>query len=765
MAKKATARKPNIKPEHDYHRFPPLAQYIDRIGAEQLHFNRFMVKEFKGGYYTEVCLIKIQDGNISCSIEAYDPTDAERTAIKAALADAKFPTAIGAKTTAGLKRLLPPEAEIYCLTSRSLSKDEGNIVMVQQRIMNNDGSKNYVPWTFFSDGEWRRLEPGGDLPFWKPEAKVSNMIMVHEGAKAAMAMHLLTTDPSRKKELKEHPWGEFLVQYEHWGIIGGALAPHRADYEELKREKPVQVVYICDNDWNGKNVLQEFSRHYGGKMKGIMFDKNWKHSWDCADPIPEKFFHGKVYIGPRLEDLLQPATWATEIIPNPVGKGRDLTICRRQFREEWFHAVQPEVYIHHDWPNQIWTLSEFNNKIAPFSHVDDTGRLLKRDAVSKGLSIQYNPSQPSGVYEDANIGRFINTYCPSPIRAKPGDVTKFKAFMEHLIPSEKDRFEMLKWCATLIARPDIKMHYGVLLISEMQGVGKTTLGEKILAPLVGSMNVSSPNEQDIVESVYNYWIAHKRLAIVNEIYAGSSAKAYNKLKTVITDQTIQVMKKYQAPYLIENWVHIFACSNSKRALQISLDDRRWFVPKIIEKKKPQAYWSELNHWLQREGGLAFIANWAKEFVKEHGFVGPGQDAPDSTAKDEAIEAGMSEGMRLVAEFLDRLKEDKQEEPIILVDDDLVSLVRHTLHSDRMDANKLEKPMTLRKVAVKKGWFVSEDRITLAGRTNPPEWRAIKLGSRMICSHQEDVVAGPLALAQAGRKPTKVIETWERLRRI
>ena len=31
---------------------------------------------------------------------------------------------------------------------------------------------------------------------------------------------------------------------------------------------------------------------------------------------------------------------------------------------------------------------------------------------------------------------------------------------------------------------------------------------------------------------------------------------------------------------------MFACSNSKRALKISLDDRRWFVPHITGDKQP-----------------------------------------------------------------------------------------------------------------------------------------------------------------------------------
>jgi hypothetical protein len=83
---------------------------------------------------------------------------------------------------------------------------------------------------------------------------------------------------------------------------------------------------------------------------------------------------------------------------------------------------------------------------------------------------------------------------------------------------------VLKWCATLIARPSIRMGYGLLLISEQQGIGKTTLGAHILAPLVGLHNTSFPGENDIT-SAFNEWVAHKRLAVISEIYSGSSWRA------------------------------------------------------------------------------------------------------------------------------------------------------------------------------------------------------------------------------------------------
>lgn len=73
-------------------------------------------------------------------------------------------------------------------------KDTPAIKMVQQRIDFKDGKKVYITWTFWSDGNWRRLEPE-ELSFFKPARKTSNVIVVCEGAKAArMAQRIASNE-------------------------------------------------------------------------------------------------------------------------------------------------------------------------------------------------------------------------------------------------------------------------------------------------------------------------------------------------------------------------------------------------------------------------------------------------------------------------------------------------------------------------------------------------------------------------------------------
>jgi hypothetical protein len=715
-------------PGPDLRQFPHLHAYITRIGAEQLNFRRFMIKQqARNGYYRERCLITINpDLSITVTEKEFAPTKQEADDIKEELTNASFPQPIPAATLDTLHAKLGEDAWLYAFYSRV----HGGIVMAQQRVVTPDG-KRYLPWTFFNDGEWRCMEPGGSLPFWKPfERRNKTQIMVHEGAKAAHFVDDLLNNPERCAERDAHPWIDYLAMFEHWGLIGGALAPHRADYEELWREQAHKVVYVCDNDSAGKAVLQEFSRHYKRRLEGIMFDRQFKSAWDCADELPISMFNNHHYIGKPMQDYLRPATWATEWVPE-IKKFR----LTRAFKEEWYHSIKPDAYVHCAWSNDIYTMKEFNSRVRSFSDVKETSELLKEDETSKQAFLAYSPAQAPGPFVNEK-SPWINTHVAPDIKPQPGDPAPWLDFMTFLIPTERDRHETLRWCATLIARPNVRMRYSILLISETQGVGKNTLGD-ILTHLIGIRNVSFPSEDEIVNTNYNYWASHKRLAVVPEIYAGQSSKAYNKLKTIVTDKTITVREKYLAHYEIENWLHMLALSNSLRALKLSYNDRRWLVPGVNEdNRRPPGYWTNLHHWLELENGYNIIKHWANEFVEQHGAVATEAFAPWTTVKEAVIEESYSQGEALVCKLLEtvtlilerakqnddsdetkaakkivkRLADDHQYQDgiVIIKDIDLVGLIKSRLYNGS-SSPMLERPATVRRVAKACGWFVGTQR--------------------------------------------------------
>jgi hypothetical protein len=73
-------------------------------------------------------------------------------------------------------------------------------------------------------------------------------------------------------------------------------------------------------------------------------------------------------------------------------------------------------------------------------------------------------------------------------------------------------------------------------------------------------------------------------------------------------------------------------------LQLSEDDRRWFVPKVTEEKWSEAKWEKFFHWLDN-GGLSIIKWWLMDWAKKNGTFKTGQEAPFSATKRAMIEEG------------------------------------------------------------------------------------------------------------------------------
>jgi len=647
------------------------------VGAEIISLRRAVVREEGArGYKRIVGAIRItKTGAIECS-GCVTLTDDEKKAMAAEAAAVKFPKSVPAP-----KGSLPPALEGVDPKDYYVFRNaEGEVLFIEHRIppKTEGGKKQCLPWTFFEDGQWRGNEPDGLLPLFgldhlaQATAKIKT-VYLHEGPKAARKWQEMTAGPN--DELTAHPWGDILKLGAHVGWAGGALRPHDTDWEPLKNLPPdVLIVMICDNDQPGKAAARFISRTLKRRMTVVMFDKMFPEGFDLADgfdpddpwPQHEDWWSKKdgkkdEYKGPTLMDHERPATWATDTVS--TGKqGRPSHMLLSEFADEWVYAAEQGLFIHLNKPHFRFSESVFDAVVNPFSDLANTSKLLKAKVQSQVISLTYKPGKIPGVITDGGIRQY-NIFLPSDIKPKHGDQGLWLEYMKHLIPHEGDRHHLMRWCATLIARPGIKMRYGVLLVSEMQGVGKTTLGQEILAPLVGKHNVSNPSENTIASGNFNGWVAKNRLAIVNEIYSGKSSKAYNNLKTIISDTTVSVNEKHEKEYDLENFIHIFACSNSMRAIRLDSTDRRFFIPAVAERTLSHDWWKKFHAWLE-DGGIAIIRQWADDYVHKHGEIQEGEHPPMSGAKKDMIAESRTEGLKAVVALAEAAMEMKEQ--VILV---------------------------------------------------------------------------------------------------
>lgn len=635
---------------------PAIREYLNRVGARTRSMFSAVVAEQAGGYRRDLVTIRLNkvDGVITVTGEAegYEPTDREAADIVAAVVGGglKWPEPIR------LHRLinLPPAIEnaesedIFEFRDR-----DDQIIMVQVRIANDDGGKEYRPYTYFDDEVWRCMEPEGLLPLWGlPQLKGNTTVFIHEGAKAARAMQRLIQG-GREQEalLAEHPWGQQLDGAAHLGWIGGALSPHRTDWSVLKAAGVTRVYIVNDNDDVGREAVPKISR----ALKGydivvtnicVIGDK-FPVGWDLADAMPTDA-HGE-YTGEPMMSYAVPATWLTRTVQTG-NKGRPAYELRPVATELIVPIRDQECfgYAHNGMVRQA---SQLNKAQAPFSDVDDSARLFWRNYTHGSVDgLTYCPAEKARIIQEGDRRNF-NTYTPSPVQGEKGDLAEWKEYLAYMFPVAKDRLELERWCATLIGRPDVRMTYSLLLISTRQGKGKSTLLDAVLRPLVGMSNSALVKSNDL-KSGFNGWAAAKRLAICHEIYEGRNKALAESLKSVVTDARISINEKYEKPYELPNWIVIAACSNSRRAVNIDNKDRRWFIPSIDESE----VWSgdrftQFRDWL-RCHGLRAIKYWAEKYESEYGgqYVRTGQHAPMSDAKLVSIEENLSDGARFVLDM-------------------------------------------------------------------------------------------------------------------
>lgn len=696
---------------------PSVRSYLHRIGAEVRSMRTAVIKEVRGNYWKDLAAIRFnRDGSIDAPAE-YLPTEDEAYNIRKTIEQIQFPKLLPLANPLLSKNLPPAIKEAKPENIYFFYCEDNKASMMQVRIDTVSG-KRYFPWTYWDDDVWRQMEPEGLLPLWGLDQLVEGkhtIAFIHEGAKAARAVREMVEQktPEAIERFVSHPWGADLVNAAHLGWIGGALNPGRTDWSILAKSGIQRVYIISDNDKPGLQAVPIISQRLNLPAFHIMFTNEWPPSFDLADPFPKKMFQTiesiQRYIGPPFRSVLHPATWSTDIIPAKEKGKRPAAVLRESFKHSWSYIESADVFVCNDMPEIMLTENVLNKALAPFSHVNNVSQLIVKAFRGRTTKLCYRPDIPGRVVTDRGTSA-INLHVPSDIRSSEGDPTPFLEFMTYLFPVEEELNTVLKWCATLISKPMLRMHFGLLLVTENQGIGKTTLASAILAPLVGVHNVGWPTESDVATSEFNSWLANKRLVVVNEIYSGHSWKAYNKLKSIITDSEVNVNQKHQRTYTLENWAHVIACSNSLRALRVEEDDRRWFYPLVTEAAWPRHKFATLRNWLAC-GGLSIIKNWSDSFVKGNGICGyiePGERPPMTVRKKELIAGSRSEGAAAAAVFGEALVES--DKAIAVTMREVIMHIRQ-----EVQGRIYESDYEIRKAMVETGAHMWPDRIKVDGQ--------------------------------------------------
>ncbi|MCV2881705.1 primase-helicase family protein [Actibacterium sp. XHP0104] len=656
--------------------------YLNRIHAREQSFDRAAITDTSGKYPEDLFTIRFaEDGKVKVYEKGERqplteghllPSEEEQAAISAEWATVRFPQILPLHRIGNappqMKEMMKKAGPNGVFEFREASTAEGQkdrrILVVQVRVPTEgkDGKpgKDYRPWTYWDDKVWRMMHPPGQLPMWGMEQLEDHKVaFLHEGAKAAAHARWLAEGKTReaREARKAHPWGRDLENAAHLGWIGGAKNPGRTDWSVLRKHGIERVCIVCDNDDEGRSAWPEIARRSALTAAYIDFGQRFGVSFDLGD---DPFDKEKGWKGgardrmPSLMEMAQPATWLAE--RKPDGGYLRLTAAGKR---EWVPIQDEQIFVNAQMPWHVIPFTAFDDAVLRLCAVGkgSVRKELLRESAIHAHKTSYVPSAKTGVDHIPGSGKMgFNIFKPSAIKPKEGDAALWEKFLEYLFPVEEERKQMKRWMATHIARPDIRMSWGVLLISEAQGVGKSTLTDKILTPLTGCHNTAFPSDADL-RSDFNGWAARKRLAVLAEIYQGGGWDFYNRMKSVITDDRISVNEKYEKPREYDNWLHVIGQSNRPDAIKVDGADRRWFLPDVAEAAWPREKFIELNRWIVA-GGLEIIAHWAATFEArgEGAYVVPEEQAPKTKRREEVVLRSMKLSQKLVLELLDGIED-------------------------------------------------------------------------------------------------------------
>lgn len=238
-----------------------------------------------------------------------------------------------------------------------------------------------------------------------------------------------------------------------------------------------------------------------------------------------------------------------------------------------------------------------------------------------------------------------------PSTPKEGDCSTLLELLHYLCSAEKNSDEVyqwvLRWLAYPIQYPGTKMKTA-LVFHGPQGTGKNMFFEAVTA-IYGEYGRII--DQAAVEDKFNDWASRKLLLIADEVVARQELfHIKNKLKGLVTGDTIRINPKNVGAYEEKNHVNMIFLSNEVMPAVLERDDRRYMVVWTPEKMDPAFY--ETVRIEIENGGIAALHDHLLKVPL--GDFKPWTLPPMTKAKADLIDASLGSSERFVNDWNDRM---------------------------------------------------------------------------------------------------------------
>lgn len=277
---------------------------------------------------------------------------------------------------------------------------------------------------------------------------------------------------------------------------------------------------------------------------------------------------------------------------------------------------------------------------------------------------------------------------------------------------------VLSWMAFCVQKPGVKIRHAVLF-KGIEGDGKTFMASA-LAKVMGQVNVKTISPT-VLGTDFSDWAFGACIGVLEEIrMAGHNRHdIYNRLKPMITNDTIPVHPKGKAEINVANTMNYFAFTNHNDALPLSDTDRRWLVifTRYATRDALEAYLATLEgsakaYWDMLSAAInlhfASLRRWLLDYRVSPDFNENG-NAPMTEEKQQMQNASASPEEELVREIMS--------EGAAGVGADILSSTSLIDACTLADSEVSLQSVVINRILTKLGWVKLPKRVKWQGRAH------------------------------------------------
>jgi hypothetical protein len=279
-------------------------------------------------------------------------------------------------------------------------------------------------------------------------------------------------------------------------------------------------------------------------------------------------------------------------------------------------------------------------------------------AFPKVKGMFFDPRKPAKTVEVRDGWTMINSYFPSIIVRRQGDVSPFLSHLYKLLPLGNDAQILLAYFAACVQHAGEKFQWWPL-IQGVEGNGKSTLSY-LLEYAIGERYTHWPKAAEL-GSKFNSAFYGKLLICCEDVYISESrGSMWETLKPMITSPRLEIESKGVDKVTRDVCFNGVMNTNHKNAIRKTANDRRIGPFFCAQQRKPDLardgmdkdYFRRLRSWRLGEG-KEIVADYLLRYEIPDVW-NPAKDCivcPDTTATKEAITAGLGAAEQEVLEAI------------------------------------------------------------------------------------------------------------------